>query len=71
MFASEFVTTQFKYIASMSFVLGKKTHTGIYILSSSSIGDLNFAMNRGDMTTMYSMKFTFLHSLTFGTSSNF
>ena len=27
-------------------------------------------MNRGDMTTMYSMKFTFIHSLTFGTSSN-
>ena len=45
MFASEFVTTQFKYSASMSFVLGKKnTYTGIYILSSSSIGDLNFAM---------------------------
>ena len=40
-------------------------------MSSSSIGDLNFAMNRGDMTTMYSMKFTSLHSLTFGTSSNF
>ena len=36
MFASEFVTTQFKYIASMSFVLGKKyiywyIHTVVFV----------------------------------------